>query len=301
MAENLQGNVLYVSNLGHMAFINTAIRSLVCKFLNYCALKHISNGEKQVVIFAFDFIGHQINLKGFYERQELLTTFKYLKEQHLINGLAADIGANIGNHSLFFRNYYPQVFSFEPNPRTYKVLSLNAELSQDITCFNIGLSDSKRTAFLNVNAGNVGGSHLSSDATYRASTQQEIKLDTLDNISDSFGGRLGLLKIDVEGHELAVLKGGTALLKRDKPIVLFEQQVENFVDGESPVYEYLKSVGYTKFSTVKQTSGISLNMPKPLKKLVSTLFKLIFGLSYQVEVLNDLPVDSYPFIIALQE
>ena len=125
MAENLQGNVLYVSNLGHMAFINTVIRSLVCKFLNYCALKHISNGEKQVVIFAFDFIGHQINLKGLYERQELLTTFKYLKEQHLINGLAADIGANIGNHSLFLRNYYPQVFSFEPNPRTYKVLSLN--------------------------------------------------------------------------------------------------------------------------------------------------------------------------------
>ena len=110
-----------------------------------------------------------------------------------------------------------------------------------------------------------------------------------------------MVKIDVEGHELAVLKGGTALLKRDKPIVLFEQQVENFVDGKSPVYEYLKSVGYTKFSTVKQTSGISLNMPKPLKKLVSTLFKLIFGLSYQVEVLNDLPVDSYPFIIALQE
>lgn len=301
MAKNLQSNVLFINNLGHIAFINTAIKSLVCKFLNYCALKHISNGEKQVVIFAFDFIGHQINLKGFYERQELLTTFQYLKAQNLINGLAADIGANIGNHSLFFRNYYPQVFSFEPNPRTYKVLSLNAELLQDITCFNIGLSDSKRAAFLNINAGNVGGSHLSSDESYRASTQQEIKLDTLDNISESFGGRLGLVKIDVEGHELAVLKGGAKLLKRDKPVILFEQQIENFVDGKSPVYEYLKSIGYTKFSTVKQTPSIIVRLPKPLKKLALIASNLIFGLSYQVQVLHDLPVDSYPFIIALHQ
>ena len=112
---------------------------------------------------------------------------------------------------------------------------------------------------------------------------------------------MGLLKIDVEGHELAVLKGGTALLKRDKPVILFEQQIENFVDGKSPVYEYLKSIGYTKFSTVKQAPSISLNLPKPLKKLASILFNLIFGLSYQVQILHDLPVDSYPFIIALQE
>ena len=301
MAYNSQGNVLYKNSLGHVEFIKTIIRSIVCKFLNYCSLKHINNGEKQVAVFAFDFIGHQINLKGFYERQELVAAFQYLSEQKLIYGFAADIGANIGNHSLFFRQYYPKVFSFEPNPRTYKVLSLNAELMDNITCFNFGLSDTARTALLNVNAGNVGGSHLSADESYRSNTQQEIKLETLDALAESFQGKLGLVKIDVEGHELAVLKGGTVLLTCDKPVVLFEQQIENFKNGVSPVYEYLKSIGYTKFLTIKATPEANNKLPKPIKDISSALLKLIFGLSYEVQLLDGLPVDSYSFIIALIE
>lgn len=301
MAYDSYGVVLYKNSLGHTEFIKTIIRSIVCKFLNYCSLKHINNGEKQVAVFAFDFIGHQINLKGFYERQELVATFQYLSEHHLIRGYAADIGANIGNHSLFFRQYYSKVFSFEPNPRTYKVLSLNAELMDNINCYNFGLSDTTRNAFLNINAGNVGGSHLSTDEAYRSNTQQEIKLETLDGIAESFQGKLGLVKIDVEGHELAVLKGAATLLMRDKPIILFEQQVENFNNGISPVYEYLKSIGYIKFLTVKATPEASDTLPRPIKNLASILLKLIFGLSYEVQVLNSLPVDSYPFIIALTE
>jgi FkbM family methyltransferase len=301
MAQDSHGSVLYKNTLGHTEFIKTVIRSIVCKFLNYCSLRHIKNGEKQVVVFAFDFIGHQINLKGFYERQELVTAFNYLSENNLINGLAADIGANIGNHSLFFRKYYPKVFSFEPNPRTYKVLNLNAELLDNITCLNFGLSDSARTAFLNINSGNVGGSHLSADETLRSNTQQEIKLETLDGVAGIFGQRLGLVKIDVEGHELAVLKGGVALLARDKPVILFEQQVENFVDGQSPVYEYLKTIGYSKFGTVKATPEFTSALPKPINNLISVILKMVFGLSYEVQVLDKLPVDSYPFIIALPE
>jgi FkbM family methyltransferase len=219
----------------------------------------------------------------------------------LINGFAADVGANIGNHSLYFRKYYPKVFSFEPNPRTYKVLSLNAELVDNIECFNVGLSDTARRAFLNINAGNVGGSHLSVDETYRSNTQQEIVLETLDGMAESFGGRLGLVKIDVEGHELAVLKGGKELLARDKPVILFEQQVENFSHGQSTVYEYLKTIGYTKFATVKATPEVNVNLPKPVSGAASVLLKLFFGLSYEVQVLDKLPVDSYPFIIALPE
>ena len=301
MAYYSQGRMLHKNSLGHAEFIKTIIRSIVCKYLNYCSLQHINNGEKQVAVFAFDFIGHQINLKGFYERQELVTAFQYLSEQNLIHGYAVDIGANIGNHSLFFCKFYPKVFSFEPNPRTYKVLSLNAELVESIVCFNFGLSDRVRSAYLNINAGNVGGSHLSADESCRSNTQQEIQLETLDGIAESFQGKLGLVKIDVEGHELAVLKGGTALLKRDKPVVLFEQQAENFRNGVSPVYEYLKSIGYKNFLSIKATPQAGNLLPKKIKNLASLLLKLIFGLSYEVQKLDKLEVDSYPFIIAIAE
>jgi len=299
MSAQLTSKVLYRNVLGRAEFVKTVLRSVLCKFLNRCSLSHIKNGEKQLVAFTFDFIGHQINLKGIYERQELLATFNFLKQQNYIDGLAVDVGANIGNHSVFFSQFYPKVFSFEPNLRTFKVLSLNAELADNIQCFNVGLSDTERTAYLNINSTNVGGSHLSSDAAVKSNTQQEVQLKTLDAFSDVFNGKLGLVKIDVEGHELSVLQGGKAILMRDKPVILFEQQVENFSNGQSLVYEYLKSIGYAKFAVVSPSPSVGIALPKILNSIVVVLLRLVFGLSYEVRLIDKLPIDSYPFIIAL--
>ncbi len=299
MATHSSSHVLYRNYLGRLEFIKTVFRSIVCKFLNTCSLKHIANGEKQLVAYTFDFIGHQINLKGLYERQELIATFNYLSEHDYIHGYAADVGANIGNHSVFFRRYYRKVFSFEPNLRTFKVLSLNAELVDDIQCFNVGLSDSNRVAYLNINSANVGGSHLSTDNTYRSNSQQEIHLKTLDSLSDQFNGKLGLIKIDVEGHELSVLHGAKDTLLRDQPVILFEQQIENFTDGKSLVYEYLKSIGYSKFAVVSPSPNLPAGLPKAIHSGMVVLLRLMFGLSYEVKLIEALPVDSYPFIIAL--
>jgi FkbM family methyltransferase len=299
MATNSSSHILYSNYLGRLEFIKTVFRSIVCKFLNACSLKHLANGEKQLAAYTFDFIGHQINLKGVYERQELIATFNFLSAHDYINGYAADVGANIGNHSIFFRRYYPKVFSFEPNLRTFKILSLNAELVGDIQCFNIGLSESERIAYLNINSANVGGSYLSTDDSYRNDSQQEIHLKTFDSLADQFNGKLGLFKIDVEGHELSVLHGSEQTLLRDRPVILFEQQVENFTNGKSLVFEYLKSIGYSKFAVVSPSPNLPLVLPKTLHVGLVVLLRLMVGLSYEIKLIQDLPVDSYPFIIAL--
>lgn len=301
MSATSPDHVVYSNYLGRFEFARIVFRSLLCKLLNAYSLKHIKNGEKQLVAYTFDFIGHQINLKGIYERQELITTFNYLDAHGYIQGYAADVGANIGNHSLFFRKYYPKVFSFEPNLRTFKVLTLNAELVDNIQCFNVGLSDSERAAYLNINSTNVGGSHLSSDDAYRSQTQQEIQLKTLDGCTSEFGGKLGLVKIDVEGHELSVLRGARDTLLRDKPVILFEQQVENFHNGKSLVYEYLKSIGYTTFAFVSPSPNVPYILPNMIRQGLVVLLRLAFGLRYEVKIIRELPVDSYPFIIALPQ
>ena len=64
-------------------------------------------------------------------------------EKNIFNSTMLDIGANIGNHSLFFSNYFAKCISFEPNPRTFSVLEINSRLVENIIPMNIGLSDKK--------------------------------------------------------------------------------------------------------------------------------------------------------------
>ena len=80
-----------------------------------------------MAIFSFDHIGHKINLDGVYERNELDFLFEWLATHSpdVFNGTAIDIGANIGNHSLYLSNYFEKVVSFEPHPRTFKLLEIN--------------------------------------------------------------------------------------------------------------------------------------------------------------------------------
>ena len=288
---------LYVSYLGRLEFLKILLRSIVCKFLNLTAKQHLLNNERQLVVFSFDFIGHQVNLKGLYERYELLTTFDYLRSKGLINGIAIDVGANIGNHSLFFSKFYPEVWSFEPNARTFQVLSLNAELADNIKCVPVGLSDAEREAWLEVNQLNMGGSHISEDII-TSNTRKKIQLKTLDSYYHDFSEKMGLLKMDVEGHELSVLKGAKNSIIRDCPIILFEQQRENFHDGKSEVFEYLKELGYTEFATVEQYPGIPRRYPKVLRLVCDAILRSVLGVSYRLTKLSNLGVDSYPFVVA---
>ena len=150
--------------------------------LNYLlhvrAKQFMSSKRRQLIIFAFDHIGITINLHGLYEKKELETFFEWISncEIDMRKSVAIDIGANVGNHSLFFSDYFDKVYSFEPNRRTYKVLSLNAELAGNVDCFNFGISDVNSQAYLVVDQNNLGGSYVTSSSSIES---QLIELKTL--------------------------------------------------------------------------------------------------------------------------
>ena len=91
------------------------------------AIEH-RNEYPSLAIFAFDHVGLAINSHGRYENDILNATFQFLKSKELIgDGAALDVGANIGNHSVFFAKYFNKVVSFEPHPKVFKLLTINTE------------------------------------------------------------------------------------------------------------------------------------------------------------------------------
>ncbi len=129
--------------------------------------KHLRDGFPQLAVFSFDHIGIRINANGRYERDELDALIAFLRSKELLGGACIDVGANIGNHSVFFADYYDRVYSFEPNPLAYKLLEINALLRKNITCFNFGLSRCEHQAQLVSPPGNIGESSLVVDSAVR--------------------------------------------------------------------------------------------------------------------------------------
>jgi len=287
-------------NFGRSYFFDQLKARVVRRYLNSLSQRLLSQGHVQVATFAFDHIGHQINLRGAYELEELTSVMDWLKRSGLVNGHAVDIGANIGNHSLFFSRYFDRVYSFEPNMKTFRLLDFNASLVGNVECFNVGLSDNAGLATLIVDPVNVGASYIGV-ADSKSKQEQEIELRTLDSFEAINANRIGLIKIDVEGLELPVLRGATKVIENNRPVILFEQHPSDFHDGTSAVLDYLVSIGYRSFATVMPSPYIPTSVPAIVRNPLTLLLRLAFGLSYKIVCSESVSPGFYAFIVALPE
>jgi FkbM family methyltransferase len=115
------------------------------------------------------------------------------------------------------------VFSFEPQPETFKQLCANLFINgcQNVQPMRLALGDRRGTAFMTIMDGNNGASHLAEDG------QLPVEMERLDDLTSLQGLRISLIKLDVEGHELAVLAGGEKLIMRNRPIIFFETWPQN--------------------------------------------------------------------------
>lgn len=292
-----QPKQLYVNKHGRLEFFEKCLLWPLNQQLHKRTKKHIFDKRKQLVVFSFDHIAHTINLRGVYEKDDLETFFQWMLSigVDFSDATALDIGANIGNHSLYFSEYFKNVISFEPNRRTYKVLSLNAELVNNVTCHNVGLSDRTGSAALFVDPSNIGGASITNSTNPKALRSHDIELVELDSFQEY--DNVKLLKIDVEGHEYNALMGAKNLIKKSMPIILFEQQAADFKDGESPVVSLLKEIGYQDFAIVKRNPRFYGN--KIMKFLLVPLIMAILGESTKITVTDTITPDFYHFLIAL--
>jgi len=155
-----------------------------------------------------------------------------------------DIGANIGYNTLMFSDYGP-VYAFEP--LFHKVTIMNVEnnnLKNSVYVVPVALSDKNENkhmyfpkAVKQTGLRNYGGSSIQKTEGMDESTKTEIECRRLDDI---YKGVTSVIKIDVEGHELEVLKGAENIIKKYMPMLLIE--IFDFENNEVP--KYLKSLGY---------------------------------------------------------
>ncbi|HEX5053479.1 MAG TPA: FkbM family methyltransferase [Planctomycetota bacterium] len=143
------------------------------------------------------------------------------------DGVVADVGGNIGTTTLSFAACVPngRVHVFEPSRDMLSILRRNLELSglRNVTVHDFGLADAPSRGHLQVaTAGNPGSAYFVDDAEHGAASEaDEIEVKRLDDVLAG-AARLDFVKIDVEGYELRVLRGASALLARHRPAVLFE-------------------------------------------------------------------------------
>jgi FkbM family methyltransferase len=232
--------------------VKTNFRTLIAKRLDKYIIRRLErkslklNRERRtrIAIFANEHIGFHINQYGYYDRFNLELLFAFLKplEENFKGSLALDIGANIGNHSILFSNYFDAVYAFEPNQRTFDLLQLNSKTFDNVFPFNFGFGDEVGCFTLNENPNNMGASSIKY-SDFSDAQQVEIALKKLDDI-DLSSANISFVKIDVEGFESNVIRGGLNVLEASQPLVVFEQHESEFKNGSTDAIELLKSIGY---------------------------------------------------------
>jgi FkbM family methyltransferase len=185
-------------------------------------------------------IGKSLNVYGEYCEWEIMCLEQIIEPDWHI----ADIGANIGTHTVPFTRlaHKGHVHAFEPNEYSRGLLERNLLDNKvtNATVFPYALSRSAGNRYLsNYNPqkpGNYGESSLNTSGEY----MELVPTMRLDQMQFT---RLDLLKVDVEGEELAVFKGAKHTLAKHLPSVFVECNDETHL---THIYTRFKKLGYEK-------------------------------------------------------
>ena len=186
-------------------------------------------------------IDREIYLKNEYEKDQLNFVKKELLNQKY--DYFFDIGAYIGYYYLSLCKLVSNTAAFEPNEQNFQRLSKNVEINNfNIRCHNLGCSDSKNKLKLWYTDKNKrGGSSILQDADKEINKYdktklvfEEIETDKLDNLYPLINKKI-FFKIDVERHELNVLKGASNILSNNQCYL----QIEIFPHLQSEILSFL--------------------------------------------------------------
>ena len=184
-----------------------------------------------------------VDAGSFWEHSQLQKVRRYIKPHARV----LDIGANIGNHSVFFALFcnVMEVIAFEPQKMCGDVFMRNVALNHledKVRLQNRALgAEVGKMAIARTQPANSGG------VAFRADPSGAYDVTTLDACTVD---HIDFVKIDVEGAQLDVFRGGQETLRRDKPVIWVEMNSMQGQDGYDKKREMdepialLSSLGY---------------------------------------------------------
>lgn len=157
------------------------------------------------------------------------------------------------------------VVAVEPSPREVDDLRANLELNrvENVVVVVAALGEAENVAPLLVAEDEHSGHNTLGSFIYDTQLldRREVEVTTLDDVVvQNRLARIDLIKIDVEGAELAVLRGGLAALRDLRPVILMEVQADSLkTQGASvdQVFALLRGSGYAAFSFDPSTGTLS--------------------------------------------
>ena len=207
-------------------------------------------------------VGWQLSEYGTYDRQEMeylrvLLGLLRLRRPDLI---VIDVGANIGMHSVVFSSQVGpggRVFAFEAQRIVFNMLAGNMALNSisNVHCFHCAVSDEAGSidipSFdygkpLNIGSIEFGPEQREAIGQNRLQDGAEPEQVGMVTLDGSGFGHVDLIKIDVEGMELRVLRGARELITRCRPLLL----VEHLKSDAAALQAWLHAAGYTLYTGI---------------------------------------------------
>ena len=165
-----------------------------------------------------------------------------------------DVGAHLGQTTLYFRSIFKNahIHSFEPVTANFEKMVQNIGTRDRISVNEMALGSTVGKAYIHEGFSDLTHSISSSGNTTNSKAKAEVSVETIDTyVTRNKIEKIDLLKIDTEGHEIEVIKGADATIKRGRIEAIFTECDFRREDKQHTYFpellEYLHGIGFTFF------------------------------------------------------